>query len=74
MIINTTKELLAEIRKIMDIRDIPMKDLASRMETTQQNVSKIFSQGNPKLETFYKICNALNLQLDVKFINKDDTN
>lgn len=75
MICNTPKELLAEIKKIMDIEDIPMKDLADRMETSQQNISKIFSQGNPKLETFYRICNALDLQLDINFlIDKDDTN
>lgn len=74
MICNTPKELLAEIKKIMDIEDIPMKDLANRMETSQQNISKIFSQGNPKLETFYRICNALDLQLDINFLNnKDDT-
>ena len=55
MICNTPKELLAEIKKIMDIEDIPMKELAARMETTQQNISNIFLQCNPKLETFYKI-------------------
>lgn len=74
MICNTPKELLAEIKKIMDIKDIPMKDLAARMKTSQQNISKIFSQSNPKLETFYRICNALDLQLDINFLNnKDDT-
>ena len=73
MICNTPKELLAEIKKIMNIEDIPMKDLAARMETTQQNISKIFLQCNPKLETFYKICNALDLQLNINFIKKDDT-
>lgn len=73
MICNTPKELLAEIKKIMDIEDIPMKDLAARMKTSQQNISKIFLQCNPKLETFYKICNALDLQLDIHLIKKDDT-
>lgn len=73
MICNTPKELLAEIKKIMDIEDIPMKDLAARMKTSQQNISKIFLQCNSKLETFYKICNALDLQLDIHFIKKDDT-
>ena len=31
MICNTTKELLAEIKKYMDINDIQMKDLAINM-------------------------------------------
>lgn len=74
MIYNTPKEFLSEIRRIMALQDIPMKELAARMETTQQNASKIFTQCNPKLETLYNICNALNLQMDIKFISKDDTN
>lgn len=74
MVYNTPKEFLSEIRRIMALQDIPMKELAARMDTTQQNASKIFTQCNPKLETLYSICNALNLQMDIKFVSKDDTN
>lgn len=73
MVYNTSKEFLSEIKRVMDLQDIPMKELATRMSTSQQNVSKIFTQCNPKLETLYKICNALNIQMDVNFILKDDT-
>lgn len=72
MICNSPKELLAEIKKIMDIQEIPMKELAFRMGTSQQNLSKIFSQSNPKLNTLYRICDSLKLQIDINFALKDD--
>lgn len=70
MLYTTPKELLSEIKKIMDIQDIPLKELASRLGTSQQNISKIFQQGNPKLDTLLKICNVLNIEVSVKV--KDD--
>lgn len=69
----TPKELLSEIKRLMDLRDIPIKDLASRMHTSQQNVSKIFRNANPTLSTLFDICKALELDIDVNFIRKDDT-
>lgn len=73
MVCNTTKELLAEIKKYMDINDIQMKDLAVNMNKSQQSISQIFQNGNPKCSTLFEICNALNLNLDISFINKSGT-
>lgn len=73
MICYTSKELLAEIKKYMDLNDIPMKVLASSMNKSQQSVSQIFQNCNPKTSTLFEICNALNINLDVKLIKKDDT-
>lgn len=75
MICNTPKELLAEIKKYMDINQIQMKDLAVIMNKSQQSISQIFTNGNPNCNTLFQICNALNIKLDVNFINnKGDTN
>lgn len=73
MICNNTKELLAEIRKYMDLNNIQMKDLAINMQKKQQSISQIFNHGNPQCNTVFDICNALGLKLDVNFINKSDT-
>ena len=74
MICSTPKELLVEIKKYMDLHDIQIKDLAVNMQKSQQSVSQIFNNGNPKCNTIFEICDALNVELDVNFINKSDTN
>ena len=73
MICHSSKELLAEIKKYMDINDIQMKSLAATMNKSQQSISQIFQNGNPKTSTVFEICNALNLNIDIKFIQKGDT-
>ena len=42
MICNNTKELLAEIKKHMDLEKIQVKDLAVNMNKSSQSVSQIF--------------------------------
>lgn len=73
MICNNTKELLAEIKKYMDLNEIQIKDLAVNMNKSSQSVSQFFQNGNPKCSTLFDICNSLNIQLDIKLINKSDT-
>lgn len=73
MICLTPKDLLAEIKKYMTLNDIQIKDLAVNMQKSQQSVSQIFQNGNPKCSTIFEICEALNISIDVDFINKSDT-
>lgn len=73
MIYNTPKEIMSEIKHQMDLNDIPMKELASRMNTSQQNLSKIFTNANPQCKTLLEICDALNLDIDITFYSKGDT-
>ena len=70
MICNNTKELLAEIKKHMDLEKIQVKDLAVNMNKSSQSVSQIFQNGNPKCSTLFEICDSLNIFLDIKFIKK----
>ena len=73
MICRTTKELLAEIKKYMDLNDILMKDLAIDMgKKNSQNISQYFNNGNPRCNSLFEICNALNIELDINIINKGD--
>ena len=73
MICLTPKELLAEIKKYMDLHDIQIKDLAVNMKKSQQSISQIFQNGNPKCSTIFEICEALNINVDIDFKNKSDT-
>lgn len=72
MICYTSREVLSEIKKYMDLNDISMKTLALNMHKSQQSVSQIFQNGNPKVSTLLEICNALNICIDFKFIDKSD--
>lgn len=67
---HTSKELLADIKKYMDLEDIQVKDLAARLNKSSQSVSQYFKNGNPNCNTLIEICNALGLQIE---INKSDT-
>lgn len=69
MICNNSKELLAEIKKYMLLNDIQIKDLAISMGKSHQSISQIFQNGNPKSSTLFEICNALNIKVDITFIN-----
>lgn len=70
MICNTPKELLAEIKRYMDINDIQIKELAANMNTSSQSVSQYFNNGNPKLSSLFEICNALNVKIDFTLVDK----
>lgn len=65
MVCTTSKEILAEIKKYMDLNDIPMKDLSARMNKSQQSISQIFQVANPKISTLLEICKALDLQIEI---------
>ena len=73
MICSTPKELLAEIKKYMTLNDIQIKDLAVNMKKSQQSVSQIFQNGNPKCSTIFEICEALDVSIDINFKNKSVT-
>lgn len=68
----TPKELMAEIRRRMILKDVQMKELAALMDTTQQNMSNIFRNANPKYSTLLQICEALNLDIEINFLDKKD--
>lgn len=70
MIYTNPKQILSEIKHVMDLHDIPMKELAIRLNTSQQNISKILGSDNPRCQTLFDICNALNIKLDITF--RDD--
>lgn len=65
MVYKNSKELLAEIKKYMDLDNVQTKDLAVRLNKSSQSVSQYFKNGNPNCSTLIDICNALNLQIEI---------
>ena len=59
-----SKELLAEIKRYMDLNDISIKELAINMGKSQQSVSQYFNNGNPRLDNLFDIAKGLNVSFD----------
>ena len=72
MICRNTKELLAEIKKYMDINDIKVKDVATTMDKSHQSVSLYFKNGNPTCNTIFEICESIDANIDIRLIKKSD--
>ena len=71
MVCNTPKELLAEIKKYMDLNDISIKELAISMGKSQQSVSQYFNNGNPKLDSLFEICRCLDISISLVAMKKE---
>ena len=61
-----------EIRKILLDEDIEIKELASRLNTSQQNISAKLKRNNFTVKDVEKILNVLGYELKIEFIKKND--
>ena len=61
-----------EIRKILLDEDIEIKELASRLNTSQQNISAKLKRNNFTVKDVGKILNVLGYELKIEFIKKND--
>ena len=59
-----------EIRKILLDEDIEIKELARRLNTSQQNVSAKLKRNNFTTKDIEKILNVLGYELKIEFIKK----
>ena len=59
-----------EIRKILLDEDIEIKELASRLNTSQQNISAKLKRNNFTVKDVEKILDALGYEVKIEFIKK----
>ena len=59
-----------EIRKILLDEDIEIKELARRLNTSQQNISAKLKRNNFTTRDIEKILNVLGYELKIQFIKK----
>ena len=59
------------IRKLCNTQNISLTELASRLNTTPQNLNNKLTLDNFKLTELQKIANALDLSLNVQFENTE---
>lgn len=60
------------IKKLLIDENMTQGELASKMETTQQNLSKKFKNDSFYVKDLVKISEALDLELKIEFIKKED--
>lgn len=72
MIINNTKDIMMEIKTIMLQNGIKKTDLAKKLNISRSTLGNRFSQNNTTIDTLLEICNALDINMDINFIPKDD--
>ena len=73
MILENSNQLLIELQTIMLKNKIKKNVLADRLNITQSALTSRFNQENISIDMLLEMCNALNLDIDINFINKDDT-
>lgn len=61
-------DIVKEIKKVMIDENINLVTLAEKLNTSQPNLSKKFKRNNPTISDLEDIANALNRQLEIKFI------
>ena len=71
MIYTTTPELLKHIKHIKLDKDISNIELSKKLNCTPASVSNSFSQKNITLDKLNDICNALNCDLEINFIDRE---
>ena len=59
-----------EIRKILLDEDIGIKELARRLNTSQQNISAKLKRNNFTVKDVEKILDVLGFELKIEFIKK----
>lgn len=59
------------IRKLCNVQNISLTELASRLNITPQNLNNKLTLDNFKLTELQKIANALDLSLNVQFENTE---
>lgn len=72
-IVKNTKQILLKIKTIITEKEIKKKDLAQKLNLSQSALTSRLNQNNISIEALLEICNALNIDMNISFINKDDT-
>ncbi len=71
--VKNTKQILLKIKTIITEKEIRKKDLAQKLNLSQSALTSRLNQDNISIEALLEICNALNIDMNISFINKDDT-
>ena len=71
--VKNAKQILLKIKTIITEKEIKKKALAQKLNLSQSALTSRLNQDNISIEALLEICNALNIDMNISFINKDDT-
>lgn len=71
--VKNAKQILLKIKTIITEKEIKKKDLAQKLNLSQSALTSRLNQDNISIEALLEICNALNIDMNISFVNKDDT-
>lgn len=71
--VKNAKQILLKIKTIITEKEIKKKNLAQKLNLSQSALTSRLNQDNISIEALLEICNALNIDMNISFINKDDT-
>lgn len=74
MVYNSTESLLRYLRSIMTIKNIKSKELAEKLNISESALSARFTQDNISLKVLLEMCEALDFEVDIDFIDKSNIN
>lgn len=72
MEVANTKQILLKLKTIMLEKDIKKKELAEKLNISQAALTSRFKQENISINNLLELCDALNIHLDINFIDKDE--
>lgn len=73
MVYQNNEEIKEIIKEMMEKEKVSYKDLATKLNTSQQNIYSIINKKQLKLDDILMVCNALGYTFDIK-ISKNDVN
>ena len=73
MIIRNSKQILLKIKGIIAENDLKAKDVAKKINLTDSAFSQRLKQDNISIDSIIEICDAINYDLEINLIKKDDT-
>lgn len=73
MIYNDAQSILLYIKSIMTLKKIKRKDLAKKLNISDSALNARLSQENISFNLLVEICDALDICMDIKFVDKNFT-
>ena len=72
MKIDSTKELLGEIKKEMFMNGYTNVNLAQKRGVSRQTITSFFKSNNPRFNSILEILDAMNAELYIEIKKKDE--
>lgn len=67
-----TKSLMLYLKQVQVGKEIQNKDLAVNLGVSESAISGLYNQKNISINKLAEICNAMNCDIDITFVDKSE--